>query len=1565
MRALRRVLQVVALVGTLMVGIVAIALIVSQTPWFRDWIRRYIVRESKQYLNGELSIGHIGGNLLFGVNVSDIAVDVSGERVVAAKNVQVDYSIFELISKGIVLNEIKLVEPVVRLERDGNGWNLGRLVKKQEKEAEREGPRAPISLQSIEIADASVIIDDRVGTSGYRLPKQIDDIDLKASYEYAPVHYSLVVDRASLRTSTPQLDLKELTGKLAVRDDNLYVDKMSIRTAESSMTIDGVIEDYLNTPVVKLTTTGAASLPEISRVVTSVSGYNLHPRFDVKAAGPAENLQLDVDVQSEAGNARARLTADVKAPQFSTRGALDVERLNLEPLLKNPAQRSDITGHADVDVQVADSPESTPIFDRTRGNFTFAGPTVVAAGYRASGVKVTGSLQNGRINLDGRAAAYGGTATARGFIVTPTERQPLAFDLRGKADDVDLRGLPAQTGVPKLATDLSVAEYHIIGEGGVISGSAQLNRSTVEGATFADGMTAEFKTSPDGTSYAARGSVTDLNLPRIGQAMDIPALDKPAYDGRINGDFDVKGTVPPASAPRHTVRASAARPTSDRVESVRATAGKRTANPVRTEVGTTGSARTASARTKVGTANDRLASMTLDATGTLRDSTIMGGRLPQLGFDAHLANGGLTGSADGRFEGFNPATLSGRQEVEGQVTGTLKVNAGIRDITAPITPESITADGTVSLEQSDIGGVHIDTANVDGKYAAQVADLTRLQVTGPDLKVDASGRMALDRASNSDLKYHVDATNLPKLARLAGQTDVMGSAVVDGTVTGNAASLQLSGKLDGSNLGSGKNTALDLNSTYTVTVPELTFKQARVEADTSATLLKLGALEINAAAAKAAYANETLTFTTSLKEQQRELEASGEVILHPDHQEVHLPQLSIRTQGVEWKTVPAAPDQAATRNVATVKYGQDRIELENVRLVSGDQSLEVEGAFALKGEAPAGDIKVVAQNVDLQQLETLMLTDRGLGGRLSANATIKGTMEAPAVDGHIEVRNGKFRNYQYQSLNANLEYVGTRVGIDATLQQSPTESITAKGTVPTSLFKPSPTGGHIPESETDRVDLHVTSSGLGLGVVQGFTDQITNVTGTIDVDVHVTGSGLDPHLQGFVDIKGGGFGFPAGGTSYTGLDTRIELASDRLRFQKFTILDNDHQPLNVSGELAMHAREVGAVNINIDSDNFELIDNELGDVDADSNLTVTGELRRPVVKGRVKLEAARLEVDKILQLFYDPYSVEELPPVVSAERSAEVSGSAEEATAAALRKAQTTAAVPGTQAQAEAAKAPAPGGGAFAPVELALRLEIPENLVLRGKKLRPGGPTGASVGDINITVGGDVQIVKPAGGQVLLLGTVETVRGTYDFQGRRFELVRGGTVRFTGEPQPNPSLDITATRVIPSTGVEARIRIQGTARAPQLSLSSTPPLDESDILSLIVFNRPVNELGTGERASLAATAGGIATGFVAAPLGESIGRALDLDLFEITTTTEEGDLGAGLTLGQQIGDKAFFKMRQQFGDRNVTEFLLDYQLVRFLRVQTTAAPETSGSANRIGQRRVERAGIDLIFVFSY
>ena len=135
---LRRTLQVVALVGTLLIGIVALALIVSQTPWFRDWLRSYVVRQAGQYLNGTVSIGSLGGNLFYGVQLGDVAIDVNGEHIMTLKNVEVKYSIGELVSQGVTVREIKLEQPFVLLRHDRE-----RLEHRQPGEAAEAGSESP------------------------------------------------------------------------------------------------------------------------------------------------------------------------------------------------------------------------------------------------------------------------------------------------------------------------------------------------------------------------------------------------------------------------------------------------------------------------------------------------------------------------------------------------------------------------------------------------------------------------------------------------------------------------------------------------------------------------------------------------------------------------------------------------------------------------------------------------------------------------------------------------------------------------------------------------------------------------------------------------------------------------------------------------------------------------------------------------------------------------------------------------------------------------------------------------------------------------------------------------------------------------------------------------------------------------------------------------------------------------------------------------------------------------------------------------------------------------------
>ena len=89
-----------------------------------------------------------------------------------------------------------------------------------------------------------------------------------------------------------------------------------------------------------------------------------------------------------------------------------------------------------------------------------------------------------------------------------------------------------------------------------------------------------------------------------------------------------------------------------------------------------------------------------------------------------------------------------------------------------------------------------------------------------------------------------------------------------------------------------------------------------------------------------------------------------------------------------------------------------------------------------------------ARNVDIAQLEKLAMMDRGLTGTVDADATINGTTDAPVVNGTVAVSKGGFQNYTYDSLKAKVDFDGKTIGLDATLQQSPTQALTAQGTIP-------------------------------------------------------------------------------------------------------------------------------------------------------------------------------------------------------------------------------------------------------------------------------------------------------------------------------------------------------------------------------------------------------------------------------------------------------------------------------------------------------------------------------------
>src|SRR5262249_57045956 len=120
------------------------------------------------------------------------------------------------------------------------------------------------------------------------------------------------------------------------------------------------------------------------------------------------------------------------------------------------------------------------------------------------------------------------------------------------------------------------------------------------------------------------------------------------------------------------------------------------------------------------------------ANGTLTDTEILGGRIPQLTFDASMRNDTAHVKANGTFNGFDPAVIAQRQEIQGTVGGALDVDATVANVSAGVTPDTVETRVNATLEPSTIGGLEITRAAGDGDYPNSTGDNRTLGGGGRD-----------------------------------------------------------------------------------------------------------------------------------------------------------------------------------------------------------------------------------------------------------------------------------------------------------------------------------------------------------------------------------------------------------------------------------------------------------------------------------------------------------------------------------------------------------------------------------------------------------------------------------------------------------------------------------------------------------------------------------------------------------------------------------------------------------------------------------------------------------------
>jgi autotransporter translocation and assembly factor TamB len=905
------------------------------------------------------------------------------------------------------------------------------------------------------------------------------------------------------------------------------------------------------------------------------------------------------------------------------------------------------------------------------------------------------------------------------------------------------------------------------------------------------------------------------------------------------------------------------------------------------------------------------ATMTLSGGGRLARADLFGGTLTEADVSIEIGDGSLVGMYNGTLDGVNPALAFQDETFAASLTGLGKGRVSVPGLLVrDVGFADYTVDAELSLEQSEVRGIAFERLAGTAALNNGTLTLTNLVAEGEALTGSASGTVGLMGAGPVNVTYDLARADLGALRPVTGR-DASGWIAAKGAAAGTTDTLRLNGKAAITRFDMAGVSVLSTTGDYDATVPTAAPARTTAKVTGDATFVELFEQSLNSASGTVAYDGGRITLDVGLQQAPAVGgRLAGALTLDAEARALGIEALTVTYQNAAWRLL-SATEPAAIRWDAE---GLTVAPMTFVDTINGTQRIGLGGTWRTDGR---GRLDVTARNVFLETMTGANDGPSPYGGVLDLDAQVGGTIARPTVTALVSVTEGRIRRLSYERVNGRVDYSDQYLRLDLRLDQAPGVWLTASGIVPVAL---------VDETRPDGpLDVTITSSSVGLGVIEALTSVVREVSGTLMLNVRAIGTARDPRFTGTVDVKDAAFLVAASGVRYRNGIAALQLASDRVTVDRLYLEDARGRSLALAGSLGTRELRVGELAIDARTRGLTVLANEFGTIEVDADLRLRGRADSPRVLGTVTVVGGELDVDAILdRTLLRPYATEAAAPVTSA-----------------------------TELDALAAL------NLWERMGLDFELRVPDTLRMTGDDVQVSSGTPLGLGSFNLRVLGDLSFYKDPAQPLYVNGSFDSVSGSYAFQGRRFDVDPTSSINFRGDLMPEVYVGVS--RLI--SGVEARVNIAGPLTEPELRLTSTPPLEPSDVLSLIVFNTTTNELSAGQQQELAVRAGTLAAGFLASPLVSALERTLGLEILEIEAPDQPG-AGPRITIGDEVAPGLVARFSRQFGRDEYDEATIEYHLSRLLRIRGTFSDASTLSV-RSPFRRVERAGIDLLVFFSF
>ena len=190
---------------------------------------------------------------------------------------------------------------------------------------------------------------------------------------------------------------------------------------------------------------------------------------------------------------------------------------------------------------------------------------------------------------------------------------------------------------------------------------------------------------------------------------------------------------------------------------------------------------------------------------------------------------------------------------------------------------------------------------------------------------------------------------------------------------------------------------------------------------------------------------------------------------------------------------------------------------------------------------------------------------------------------------------------------------------------------------------------------------------------------------------------------------------------------------------------------------------------------------------------------------------------------------------------------------------------------------------------------------------------------VDVVAEGQFRLRKKPMSPTLLQGNLQTTGGTYTFLGRTFDVTHG-TATFEERIPPDPELELSASRRVGD--VTVGIELTGRWSDRQSRLTSVPEMDENAILSYLVFDKPISEIGQRDDEQLNAVAAQLAGNLALSQLTQAISDQLPIN--EISVDVGEDLSVSSVGVETNVGDDIILRydrsLQTGVGDRLTVEW---------------------------------------------